>query len=105
MSHFIELAVAEQMTALYRTTRETILDIKFRKQDLLPLSETFDAAAFRTVMDQPGCVKLRIYYGMSTDLKKHAIIVGVDGNDKDILPKADSVLAEESKDRKSTRLN
>lgn len=86
MNHFIPLDQAKQMTGLYRQNRESILKPELQGQDLLSICETFDAASFRTVLEQQGCESLRIYYGMSDDKKVHAIIVGVNANNEDILP-------------------
>ena len=86
MSHFIPLTEARQMTALYRNNREAILQPSYQNQALLPLSETFDRAAFDTVLAKSGCTALRIYYGMDESLKVHALIVGVDANGQDLIP-------------------
>ena len=77
MNHFISLDQAIQMTTLYRQQKENILSPEYRDKNILSICETFDAAPFLTVLAKPGCVSLRIYYGMSDDLKVHAIIVGV----------------------------
>jgi len=86
MSHFIPLTEAAEMTAVYRNHRETILRDEYRNQALLPLSETFDRAAFDSLLAKSGCTALRVYYGMKEDLKVHAVIVGVDAEGKDMLP-------------------
>ena len=85
-NHFISLPVAIQMTTLYRNQKDNILKQELIGKSLLPLSETFDAAAFSAVLSNPDCKSLRIYYGMSDDLKVHAIIVGVNEKDEDIIP-------------------
>ncbi len=95
MSHFISLAEAITMTTLYRGNRETILNSLYQGQAILPLSETFDRAAFDAVLSQPDCSGLRIYYGMDADYKVHAVIVGVNAADEDILPGTATQLAEE----------
>jgi hypothetical protein len=91
MSHFIKLAAARQMTRVLRDKQESILDPAFRDQGIIPTCETFDRIAIDKILGQPGCTQFRIYYGMGTDLKIHAILVGVDANDTDILPGGDDL--------------
>lgn len=84
--HMITLETAIEMTTLYRQKKETILANEFKGQDILPLSETVDRAAIDTLLNHPGCTSLRIYYGMSSDNKIHAILVGVNSENEDLLP-------------------
>ena len=86
MSHIIPLDQAKQMIALYKEQKENILKQEFQGKNLLPISETYEIADFARLIAEPGCVRLRIYYGMGTDLNVHAIIVGVNQNNEDILP-------------------
>ncbi|AHF18113.1 hypothetical protein [Niabella soli] len=92
MKHEIPLTEAAAMTYRYRQNMETILAPDFQNKDLLPLSETFDRAAIDALLAQPGCAALRIYYGMDTELKLHAVLVGSDASNKDILPAAAGTL-------------
>ncbi len=85
MNHSIPLQQAIQMTTLYRQQKAAILAAPFQGQEILPISEKFDAEAFTNVLNQPGCTGLRIYYGMSVDQKIHAIIVGVNERDEDMI--------------------
>ncbi|HMJ48488.1 MAG TPA: hypothetical protein VK498_14240, partial [Ferruginibacter sp.] len=84
-----------EMTALYRDDKETILATTYQNQGILPNSETFDADAVYAILDQEGCKSMRIYYGMNEDHKVHAIIVGVNEENEDMLP-AEPVILEES---------
>jgi hypothetical protein len=80
------------MTTQYRTLREQVLASAYKGQDVLALSETFDRSALDRLLAQPDCKSIRIYYGMDAQSKVHSILVGVDGEGKDILPKtSDSV--------------
>lgn len=84
--HSISLDKAIQMTKLYQAKKEKILDKSFAGKDILPISETFNRAAFDRVLAQPGCVRVRLYYAMDEALRLHAIFVGVGQNNEDILP-------------------
>lgn len=86
MSHFISLSEAEDMTSRYRTNRNSILQEDYQDDDLLAVCETFDREAIDALLEQEGCQKIRIYYGMEEDLKVHAILVGVNSEDEDMLP-------------------
>jgi hypothetical protein len=84
----IAFSDAIEMTKRFRNNREEILDIDERGKDILALNETFDKADIEQLMQQQDCTGFRIYYGMDTNLKVHAILVGVDNNGADILPEA-----------------
>jgi hypothetical protein len=99
MDHFISLAEAEEMTAVYRSQREGILAEEFQNQNILPISETYDKEAFAVLLAKPECAQIRIYYGMDEKLKIHAIIVAGDANGKDILPGSESGVVDDIIDR------
>ena len=82
----ISLQAGIDMTTLYRQEKENILATDYKDQNILPISETFDRDAVDAVMQQEGCVALRIYYGMTEDFLVHAILVGVNADNEDILP-------------------
>lgn len=83
---FISLARAIEMTTRYRQNRNSVIDPKYTGQDIIPLSDRFDAKVFAALLAKPGCAYIRIYYGMDNDLKIRPVAVAVDGNDSDILP-------------------
>ena len=84
--HFISLTQASEMTARYRENIEIVLDPAYKNQSIFAQSETFNREAFDEVLSKEGCAGLRIYYGMDEELKVHAIIVGADQGNNDILP-------------------
>lgn len=86
MSQFISLQQAIDMTTLYRQEKENILAIPFKGQNILARCETFDRVVFDTLLAKTGCAAIRIYYGMDTELKVHAIVVAVNDQNEDILP-------------------
>lgn len=85
MSHFITLEKAKQMTSLYRKEKENLLTPEHKDKNILPIAETFERAAFDTVLAKEGCASLRIYYGLDETLKLHAMIIGVDNVGQDII--------------------
>lgn len=86
MSQNITLAEAVEMTSRYRAQRESILIPVMQGRGILPVCETIDRAQVDSLLAQPGCTKIRIYYGMYADQTVHAVLVGVDATDADILP-------------------
>ena len=85
MSKFITLEHAREMKDLYLKEREVILVPEHRGKNIIAISETFNAADLKKLLDQPDCTSLRVYYGMNVELKIHAILVAVNSKDEDIL--------------------
>lgn len=92
-NNLISLDVAKKMTALYRRERENVLGLPYKEKKILAVCETFDRQAFDTLLSEEGCTAVRIYYGMSDDLLIHAIAVGVNSNNEDILPAPEASVA------------
>ncbi|MGV3528106.1 MAG: hypothetical protein ACO1OO_04355 [Flavisolibacter sp.] len=95
MSAFISLTEAVQMTTDYRNSRESILATAYQGQNILAICETFDKDQVLQLLNETGCEKLRIYFGMDTGKKVHSILVGVDADDIDILPPGTSLTVTE----------
>jgi hypothetical protein len=92
MSHFISLTEAKTMTTRYKNDREGILKQEYQQRNILILSETFDRAAFDTLLAKPGCAGLRFYYGMMPDLQVRLIAVAIDQDGHDIItPREDEL--------------
>jgi hypothetical protein len=104
MNHFISLQQAQEMTERYRQNRVSILQPPYQQGNVLAISESFDRAAFDSVLAQPGCVGLRIYYGMDPSLQVHAIIVGYNENNEDMLPVQTGFTAASSTDEGETNI-
>ena len=88
LQHSIPLDKAKEMTRAYRDNKEKILKPEFSSKDILPICETFNKDALAPLMSNPNCLGIRIYYGMDTDKKIHAIIVGVNSTGADMLATA-----------------
>jgi hypothetical protein len=84
-NQFISLAKAKQLTGKFKADKDKIVKDEFKGKHLLPTSETFDRSAIDVLLQLPGCVSLRIYFGMEEDEKISLVIVGVDAEGKDIL--------------------
>jgi len=74
MNHSIPLDQAITMTGLYRSSIPAGMVV----------SETFELASVNTLLSQPGCTALRIYYGKKEDGTIHAILVGVNEKGEDM---------------------
>lgn len=88
MSQFISLQEAIDMTTVYRKEKENILAPAYQDQNILCRSESFGREVFDTILAQADCQGIRIYYGMDADLRVHAIIVGYNSKNEDMLPPA-----------------
>ncbi len=82
MNHVVSLEQATAMTGLYRSSIP----------EGMPVSETFQMGSVNTLLSQPGCTALRIYYGKKEDGTIHAILVGVNEKGEDI---TEGILLEE----------
>jgi hypothetical protein len=51
-----------------------------------PVSHFFGKEIIHKILNQPGCVGMRIYHAYDHDGKKHVIITGATGDGKDMLP-------------------
>ena len=94
--HFIPLIDAIDMTNLYRSQLENILQPEMKDREILPLSETFSREAFDTLLAQEGCEGIRFYLGMDESLKIHIIAVGVNNMNEDMLNDQESLIIENS---------
>ena len=95
MSNFITLTIAKQVTLSYRQNKETILATTYQNQNILALSETFSRTDIELLLNQSGCMGIRIYPGMDTSDKVHAILVGVNENDEDMIVPDNQLLSED----------
>lgn len=86
MNHEIPLSEAVDMTKRFRQLRPVVVNPEFQDKDILATCETFDRAAFDRLLALNDCTRIRVYYGMTEDMKMHAIFVGVDSDGRDILP-------------------
>jgi hypothetical protein len=82
-NHFIDLKRAIELTSIYRNNKGSMVTPDF--SDSLYISETVDAASIKAILDQPGCVKFRAYFGMDEEKKICLIFVGVNANDEDMV--------------------
>lgn len=82
MNHVISLEQVIAMTGLYRSSIP----------EGMPVSEMFHLESVNTLLSQPGCTALRIYYGKKEDGTIHAILVGVNEKGEDM---AGGILLEE----------
>ena len=86
--HFITLAQAIDLTKRFRDNKETILKSEFAGREILTICDTLPKEVFQTLMSKPGCVSIRIYYGMDSSLKVRPVIVPVNSSGQDILPQS-----------------
>ena len=94
--NLITLAAAKELTKRYRANLDNVTTAEYA--GALKYSETFDAEAIRAILNQPGCVEFRAYYGMKEDKSVCSIFVGVDDKGQDIvsanIPSAQDIIVE-----------
>ena len=86
MKHFITPGDAKKLTYNFRHSRERMIRDEFNGPKTLPVCETFDRAAFDTLLAQRGCAFVRIYLGMNEGREVKLVAVGVNEKGQDILP-------------------
>ncbi|MFN5422858.1 MAG: hypothetical protein ACK5AO_06300 [bacterium] len=82
-NNLIDLQTAIALTKRYRENKDSLVTPEFSNS--MCLAETFDASAIRAVIDQPGCVAFRAYYGMKENKEISLVFVGVNDKNQDIL--------------------
>lgn len=83
MDNLISYDAAKEMIMRYRENYGNVEVPEFK--NALPLSETFNVSAFRKLIDQPGCVKVRAYYAMKANKQVCIVIVAVNEQDQDMV--------------------
>lgn len=97
INHFISRSEARELIGRYRENRKKILHPDLLSADkqygLIPHSEAFNEKSVLAILSQPGCVGIRIHYGMKTQKDKKykdeiplivAVIVGVDSQGRNM---------------------
>lgn len=97
LSHRITIEKARHMIGRFKDQKEKILKNEHAGKNILPVCETFNRQAIDKLLTQPGCIGVRIYYSMDEALRVHAILVGVNSNNEDILPKTASATTSEAR--------
>lgn len=86
MSNRISLQQAIDLTTNFRKQKDTIVSADLSGKDIIPACETFDREVFDDLLKTEGCVKVRVYSGLTKDLQFRSVIVAVNDKDEDILP-------------------
>ncbi len=95
-NNFIDLPTAVALTKRYRENKDQMVTPDYAGS--LHISETFDAAAIRAILDQPGCVEFRAYWGMKEDKSVCLVFVGVNESGEDIVGVASDIIVELGKE-------
>ena len=69
----ITLKLGADMTAEYRSQNPGETKAHFYGKDIL-----------NEILDQEGCMGIRIYYGLDSDENKELVLVGADANENDM---------------------
>lgn len=86
-SHRIPYDEAYNMIERYQTNIDKMLNPDLMTTKCMPLSETFRKEAILEYLSQSDVAYFRVYLGMKPNMEVHTIIIGVDKDGHDILPK------------------
>jgi hypothetical protein len=86
-SHVIPYKEAYEMIERYQTNVDKMLNPDLMTSKCMPRSETFRKQEIIDYLSQPGIEYFRVYLGMHPNMDLHSIIVGVNADGHDILPK------------------
>ena len=81
--NFIDLTTAKDLTKRFRENLDALVTKEYTGS--LPNAETFDASAIQAILNQPGCVEFRAYFGMKEDKSVCMVFIGVDAQGNDII--------------------
>lgn len=93
--HFISRSEAKELIGNFRRLKSKLVHPELQDADksygVIPESEAFNEKSILAILSQPGCVGIRIHYGIKfkKDRKReipliHAVICGVDKDGKNI---------------------
>jgi hypothetical protein len=89
----ISLEEGIEMIGRYKDNRDRMLNSTYQMK-ILTLSETFEKSDIEALINQPECQKLRAYFGMDPDNNIRMIMVGVNGENEDILNEGEEIIIE-----------
>lgn len=84
-NNFIPLSKAKQLTAFFKGQKGQLINPHLHAKDVIPYSETFDRVAIDELLGLPGCVGIRIYFGLDEEFKIRLILVGVNDKGEDLI--------------------
>jgi hypothetical protein len=85
INHSMPLAQAMTMINNYEAVRETMLAEAYPSPSTLPVYETFNLKAIDSLICQKNAIGFRIYMAMDAQNQVRFVLVGVDGDGKDII--------------------
>jgi hypothetical protein len=86
INHNIKISQGLYLTDNFKKNEDSIMMGSLKGKDLLPVSETFFVKDVMRLLQQKGCVGLRIYPGMKENKQVVYVLCGVDANGADMLP-------------------
>ncbi len=85
INHEITVDQAVSMINNFGEVRETMLTTAYAGRNVLPVSETFNLQAIDAIICQHAAVGFRVYMAMDGQQQVRFVLVGVDGDGKDII--------------------
>lgn len=103
--HKISLNDAKKFTSGYRKEKAEFMTADKMKEKEAKKGGFFAKPDLEDLLNQPGCIGMRYYYGRDDEGKKNLVLCGVDKDGNDILPSEDKArMAVESRQEQGIML-
>lgn len=90
IDHTIPLEQAMTMIQHFNDSKTAVVNEAFGTADVLPMYETFNLKAIDSIICQPNTIGFRIYMAMDDQQKARFVLVGVDGDGKDVIQRVNN---------------
>lgn len=90
IDHTIPLEQAMNMIQHFNDSKGAVVNEGFGTPDVLPVHETFNLKAIDSIICQPNTVGFRVYMAMDDEQKVRFVLVGVDGDGKDVIQRVNN---------------
>lgn len=86
-NHKVSVDDAKRFVSGYKKEKAEFMRMEMKDHKEAKKGGFFGKEALLDLLNQPGCIGMRYYYGRSDDGQKNLVLVGVNEEGNDILPK------------------
>lgn len=90
IDHNIPLEQAMMMIQQFNDNKDAVVSDGFGTPDVLPVYETFNLKAIDSIICQPNTIGFRVYMAMDDQQQVRFVLVGVDGDGKDVIQRVNN---------------